>query len=84
METLVHAFVTFKLDNCNSQLLHELPKYLIQRLQSVQNCVARLVTRTFKFAHNTLVLRVLYWQRIVFKILLLTYKSVNNLVPSYI
>ena len=31
-ETLVHAFVTSKLDNCNS-LLAELPQYLLDKVQ---------------------------------------------------
>ena len=85
--TLVHAFVTCKLDNGNS-LLYGLPKFLIQRLQSVQNCAARLVTRNSKFAHVTPVLRELHWlpvgYRIIFKILLLVFKSLNNLAPLYI
>ena len=38
-ETLVHAFVTSKLDNCNS-LLAELPQYLLDRVQRVQNAAA--------------------------------------------
>ena len=39
---LIHAFITCRLDNGNA-LLYGLPKYQIQRLQSVQNCAARLV-----------------------------------------
>ena len=43
-KTLVHAYVTCRLDNyCNSLLLGS-PKYMIQKLQDVQNCAARLVT----------------------------------------
>ena len=85
--TLVHAFVTCRLDNGNA-LLYGLPNYLVKRLQSVQNCVARLVTRNSKYAHVTPLLVELHWlpveQRIIFKILLLVYKSLNNLAPSYI
>lgn len=36
-KTLVHAFVTSKVDYCNS-LLYGVPKYLLQRLQRVLNC----------------------------------------------
>ena len=39
-ETLVHAFISMKLDNCNS-LLYGLPEHLIDRLQHVQNSAAR-------------------------------------------
>ena len=38
----VHAFVTAKLDSCNS-LLYRLPKHLLSRLQSIQNTAARVV-----------------------------------------
>ena len=38
-EILVHAFISSKLDHCNS-LLHGLPKYLLARLQAVQNAAA--------------------------------------------
>ena len=43
---LVHAFITCRLDNGNA-LLFGLPKYQIQRLQSILNCAARLVKRYF-------------------------------------
>ena len=86
-ETLVHAFVTCKLDNCNA-LLYGLPKCLTQKLQSVQNCAARLVSRNSKFTRITPVLRGLHWlpieKRVIFKVLLLTYKALNNLAPTYI
>ena len=42
-ETLVHAFISSKLDFCNS-LLYGMPRHLIQRLQQVQNAAARLVS----------------------------------------
>ena len=44
-ERLVHAFVTSKLDSYNS-LLYGLSKYCIQKLQSVLNAAARLLTYT--------------------------------------
>ena len=84
---LVHAFITCRLDNCNA-LLYGLPNYLIQRLQAVQNCAARLVSCKPRYARATPILRELHWlpveSRIIFKILLLVYKSLNNLAPAYI
>ena len=83
----IHAFITCKLDNCNS-LLYGIPHNLIQRLQLVQNCAARLVFNKRKFEHCTPLLIDLYWlpikQRIVFKILVTTYKALNGLAPGYI
>ena len=86
-EKLVHAFITSKLDNTNS-LLYGLPKFLIDRLQNVQNAAARVVTRTRKYDHIKPVLKQLHWlpvsQRIDYKILLLTFKALNGQAPSYI
>ena len=86
-ETLVHAFVSSKLDFCNA-LLYGLPKSVIDKLQYVQNCAARLVTRTWSSEHITPFLRRLHWlpvkQRITYKILLLTYKALNGMAPRYI
>ena len=86
-ETLVHAFVNSKLDFCNS-LAYGLPKYLLQKLQYVQNAAARLITGIRKHDHITPILMDLHWlpvnERIQFKILLLTFKSLNGLAPVYI
>ena len=83
----VHAFVTSKLDYCNS-LIYGLPRCPIAKLQSVQNCAARIVCKTKKFDHITPTLIDLHWlpirHRIVFKILLLVYKSLNAKAPSYL
>ena len=77
---LIHAFVTSKLDHCNS-LLYNVPKNVIKELQSVQNAAARLITRSRKCHHITPILldlhRLPVSERIKFKILLLT--AISNL-----
>ena len=53
VEILVHAFVSSKLDYCNS-LLYNIPKYVLNKLQFVQNAAARLITCSRKYvtSHN--------------------------------
>ena len=86
-EILIHAFVTSKLDHCNS-LLYNVPKNVIKKLQSVQNAAARLITRSRKCDHITPILLDLHWlpvsERIKFKILLLTFKALHQQSPTYI
>lgn len=86
-ETLVHAFISSKLDHCNS-LLYGLLNYQMKKLQHVQNAAARLITLSRKHGHITPILLNLHQlpihYRIMFKILLITYKALNNLAPSYI
>ena len=53
--TLVHAFVSSRLDYCNS-VLYSVSGRLLRKLQTVQNAAARVVTRSGKFDHITTVL----------------------------
>ena len=55
-ETLIHTFITSKLDYCNS-VLSGLSKYQTQRLQYVQNSAAYLLTGTNKYVNIMPVLR---------------------------
>ena len=86
-EQLVHAFISSRLDMGNA-LLYGLPNNLIRRLQLKQNTAARLVTGTKVSMHISPILSDLHWLpvrfRIQFKILLLTYRAINNLAPPYI
>ena len=86
-ETLIHAFVSSRLDNCNS-LLFGLPSYQISKLQRIQNIAARLVTLTNKRSHIKPILLKLHWlpisERINYKILMLVFKSIHGLAPLYI
>ena len=64
---IVNAFISSKLDHCNS-LLHGLPKYLLDKLQAVQNNAARVVTVTPKHVHITPILINLHWLPVEFRI----------------
>jgi len=60
LERLIHAFVSSRLDYCNS-LLTGLSKRAVRQLQYIQNAAARILTRTRKYDHISPVLRFLHW-----------------------
>jgi hypothetical protein len=86
-KALVHAFITSRLDYCNS-LFYGLPQQSIARLQRVQNMAARMITGTKMRDEITPVLISLHWlpihQRIIFKILMLTFKAQHDQAPQYL
>uniref|UniRef100_A0A8C7IHH4 Reverse transcriptase domain-containing protein n=1 Tax=Oncorhynchus kisutch TaxID=8019 RepID=A0A8C7IHH4_ONCKI len=86
-EKCIHAFVTSRLDYCNA-LLSGYPDKALNRLQLVLNTAARILTRTKKCDHITPVLASLHWlpvkARADFKVLLLTYKALHELAPTYL
>ena len=91
---LIHSFVTSRLDcwlldycnyYCNCSGLH---KCVTRGLQLAQIAAARILTKTKRIDHVTPVLISLHWLPITaradFKVLLLTFKSLNGLAPLYL
>jgi len=59
VETLVQAFISCHLDYCNS-MFYGITDSLMNRLQSVQNAAARLVSGARRYDHITPVLQELH------------------------
>uniref|UniRef100_A0A3P9BFF7 Reverse transcriptase domain-containing protein n=1 Tax=Maylandia zebra TaxID=106582 RepID=A0A3P9BFF7_9CICH len=87
LETVIHAFISSRLDYCNS-LYVGVSQSLLSRLQLVQNAAARLLTGTRKREHITPVLASLHWLpvsfRVNFKILMFVFKCLHSLAPPYL
>ena len=80
------ALVTSKLDYYNS-LLHEIPAKDLQKLQRVQNCLERVVTKA-PISRSIPLLKSLHWLpikfRIQFKICTFVFRCLNDGQPSYL
>jgi len=76
-----------RLDYCNATLAG-LPASQLSRLQSVLNATAGLIHRSSRYEHVTPMLRDLHWlrspERIDFKLAVLTYRCLHDLVPRYL
>lgn len=87
LEKVIHAFISTKLDYCNS-ILCGVPAYQISRLQRIQNIAARLLTGASLAEPITPILSSLHWlpvtYRIKFKVLSLVHKSVHGSAPLYL
>ena len=85
--TIATSIVHSKLDYCNS-LYHNFPNCQLNRLQQIQNSVARAVVKAPESTHITPVLKSLHWlkvnERIEYKLLSLTYKVITTAQPSYL
>ena len=85
-ESIINAFITSKLDYCNSLFIN-LPASYIKQLQSIQDYAARLIFRRGLYSSVKPLLFDLHWlpvkDRITFKILLITYKIIHSSEPPY-
>ena len=83
----VRTLILSRLDYCNG-LLSSVPKSYVNRLQRLQNWAARLIFEVRRSHPAQPLLNSLHWlpiqQRIIFKLLLFVYKSLNNKAPIYI
>ena len=86
-KTLVHAFVTSRVDYCNS-LSYGISASHLNKVQRVLNDTARLVCRALRYCRITPLMCELHWlpirQRIHFKMLLFTFKAIHGIDPLHI
>ena len=66
-QQLVMAFITSRIDCCNS-LLARLPTFTLEPLQRVQNAAARLVFGLGRFDHVTPSLIQLHWLPVIYRV----------------
>ena len=83
----IHAFITSRLDYCNS-LLDGVPEHHMQKLQRVMNASARFSFCAPKHCHITPLLQQLHWLpfrlRMEFIIFLITFKVLQGSASKYL
>ena len=86
LKTIVNSLVVSCLNYCNG-LYFGIAERLLNQLQLIQNAAAKAVTGKYKYDHLG-DLNDLHWlqikKRVVFKISLIAYKSINGLAPEYL
>jgi len=86
-KTVACTMVAGRLDYCNA-VLYGTSSANIDKLQRLQNSLARVVTNTRRRDHITPVLADLHWlpvrYRIVYKIALITFKALTTQQPQYL
>ena len=84
---LVNSLVISRLDYRNI-FLYDIPKYQRDKLQRIQNTAARMITGARSSGDLTPILKSLHWlpveARVNFKILLITYKMLNEQSAGYL
>jgi len=87
VKTLVQAFISCRLDYCNS-LLYGVTNNIMRRVQSLQNAAARLITGARRHEHITPVLCQLHWlpvrRRVEFKLACLVRQALCGQMPTYL
>ena len=87
--TLVHAFVTSRVDYCNV-VLAESPRSITDKLQRVMNAAARVISNTQKYDSglSNLLHEELHWldviDRVRYKLAVLAYRSLHGTAPQYL
>ena len=86
-KTIATALVSSILDYCNS-LLYNTANKDVAKLQRVQNCLARVVTRSPRFSRSVPLLKSLHWlpvhYRIIFKMCTIAYQALSSTQPAYL
>ena len=86
-KTIATALISSRLDYCNS-IYHNVALKDILKLQHVQNCLTRVVTRSPCFYHSLPLFKSLRWlhvqYRIIFKICTITYQALSSKQPAYL
>ena len=81
------SFVHSRLDYCNS-LFYGLPKIQLNRLQHIQNSLARAVVAAPRSSDSNQILKSLHWlkvpDRIEYKVISVTYKLPQASAPHYL
>ena len=87
LKTVIHAYVTSKLDS-NNGLLASIPQKSLNKLQWVQNAAVRLISESKKHKHFIPILRELHLLPISYciryKIMVLVYKALEGSGPAYL
>ena len=91
LETLIHAFVTSRVDWCNS-LIFGIPDTTVLKIQTVHNACAIFLTGGKRFDSATEKLKELHWlpvkYRIKYKMLIIAHKIIHPAdtcnIPAYL